>query len=84
MAWFKDLESKGKLKAIGHPLQDSGAVVKGSQKTITDGPYAETKDIINGFSIVEASDLRQAAELAKGCPILESGGLVEVRPIQQM
>ncbi|MBZ5661534.1 MAG: YciI family protein [Acidobacteriia bacterium] len=84
VAWFKDLGAKGHLKEPGHPLELTGKVVKGSQKTIIDGPYAEAKDVVGGFTVVEARDLAHAAELAKACPILEAGGSVEVRPIQKM
>lgn len=83
IAWFKQLESAGALKHMGNPLEDTGKVVK-SQKVVVDGPYAEAKDVIGGYSVVEAKDLDQAAELAKGCPILEVGGSVEVRQIQRM
>jgi hypothetical protein len=82
MAWFKDLQAKGHLKDPGHPLEGAGRVVRGSQKTVTDGPYAEAKDVVGGYIVVEAADLAQAAEISKGCPILEVGGSVEVRPIQ--
>ena len=82
MAWFKELGASGHLKDIGHPLEAGGKVVNGNQKTVRDGPFAETKDIIGGFSLVDAADLDQAVELSKGCPILEAGGSVEVRPIQ--
>jgi len=51
---------------------------------ITDGPFAEVKDLVAGFMIVEARDISQAAELAKGCPILEGDGAVEVRPVMAM
>ena len=81
-AWFKDLGEKGHVKDIGHPLENSGMVVRRKQKTITDGPFAEAKDVIGGFSLIQARDLQQAVELSKGCPILEVGGSVEVRPIQ--
>ena len=83
-AWFQELGASGHLKELGHPLEGGGAVVRGSQKLVTDGPYAEAKDLIGGFSIIEARDLAEASELAKGCPILEVGGAVEVRPIQIM
>ena len=83
-AWFQELGASGHLKELGHPLKAGGKVVKGSQKLVTDGPFAETKDVVGGFSIVEAKDLAQAVELSKGCPILEAGGSVEVRPIQIM
>ena len=69
VAWFKDL---------------NGKVVNGSQKTVKDGPIAEAKDVVAGFIVVEAKDLAHATELSKGCPILEVGGSVEVRPVQIM
>ncbi len=83
-AWFKELSAKGHIKDIGHPLEGVGKLVKGKQKTVTDGPFAEAKDVVGGFTLVEARDLEQAVELSKGCPILEVGGSVEVRPIQKM
>jgi hypothetical protein len=84
VAWFKDLGEKGHLKAPGQPLEPTGKVVSGSQKVITDGPFAETKDLVGGYSLIEATDANQAAELAKGCPLLEVSGAVEVRPIRLM
>lgn len=83
-AWFKEMTDKGHLKNLGQPLERVGKVVGGKKKTVTDGPYTETKDVIGGYSIVEARDLEQAAQLATGCPILENGGSVEVRPVKQM
>ena len=84
VAWFKELGAKGHLKELGHPLEIAGMVVKGSQKVVTDGPYAEAKDVVGGYSLIEAKDLAQAVEISKGCPILEVGGSVEVRPVMQM
>ena len=81
-AWFKELGDNGHLKDIGHPLESAGKVVQGRQKMVTDGPFAEAKDVVGGFTLIQAQDLEQAAELSKGCPILEGGGSVEVRPIQ--
>jgi hypothetical protein len=83
MTWMQGLADKGHLKDRGHPLESAGKVVSGTSKHVTDGPYAE-KDLVGGFSLVEAKDLAQAAELSKGCPILERGGAVEVRPIMRM
>ena len=51
---------------------------------MADGPFAESKDVIGGFSIIEARDLEQAAQIASGCPVLDIGGSVEVRPVMQM
>jgi hypothetical protein len=84
MAWFKQLGEKGHITNPGHPLENAGKVVKGSKKTVTDGPFAEAKDIVGGYTLIQASDLDQAVELSKGCPIFEGEGTVEVRPIMQM
>ena len=84
MTWFKELGEKGHIKDIGQPLEHTGKLVKGKQKTVTDGPFAETKDIIGGYTLIEARDLDQAVELSKGCPILEVEGAVEVRPVMKM
>jgi hypothetical protein len=82
VAWFKDLSAKGHIKDPGHPLEATGKVVKGQQKIVNDGPYAEAKDVVGGYIVVEAQNLAHAAELSKGCPILEVGGSVEIRPVQ--
>jgi hypothetical protein len=84
VAWFKDLGAKGHVKDPGNPLEETGKVVRGKQKDVNDGPYAEAKDVVGGYILIEANDLQHAAELAKGWPILEVGGSVEVRPIQKL
>jgi len=84
MAWFKELAEKGHIKDRGQPLERSGRLVKGKQKTVTDGPFAEAKDVVGGYTLVEARDLEHAVELSKGCPILEREGAVEVRPVMKI
>ena len=84
MAWFKDLAEKGHIKDRGQPLERSGKLVKGKQKTVTDGPFAEAKDVVGGFTLIEACDLEHAVELSKGCPIFEVEGAVEVRPVLKL
>lgn len=83
-AWFKQLGEQGHLKDIGQPLEPGGSVVRSQQKTVTDGPFAEAKDVVGGFSLITARDLQHAVELSKNCPILDAGGSVEVRPVQKM
>jgi hypothetical protein len=80
MKWLADLESRGHLKDRGQPLEGGGKVVRG-KAAVTDGPYAEAKDLVGGYSIVEARDIDQAVELTDGCPSIANGGCVEVRPI---
>jgi hypothetical protein len=85
VSWMQDLETKGHIKERGQPLDGEGKVVRGGkQRSITDGPYPESKDIVCGYTLIEAKDLSQAADLAGGCPILEYDGLVEVRPVMKM
>jgi hypothetical protein len=84
MTWMQELDTKGHLKDRGQPLENGGKVVRGQQKAVTDGPYAEAKDLVGGFSLVEANNIEQAVELSRGCPILDGGGSVEVRPIMKM
>ena len=81
LAWMRELESKGHLKERGQPLERTGKVVRGTSKLVSDGPYAEAKDLVSGFIVVQARDLAEAAEIAKGCPILAGSGAVEVRPV---
>ena len=84
VTWLGDLAAQGHLKDRGQPLEPEGKVVRARGRTITDGPYAESKDLIGGYTLVEAKDLAQAAQLAGGCPIFEYDGLVEVRPVMEM
>ena len=57
-------------------------MVGGKQRAVTDGPFVEVKDLVAGFTLIEARDLDEAVRLSVGCPILEGGGSVEVRPIR--
>jgi hypothetical protein len=84
MAWLKDLTDKGHIKDAGQPLERSGKLVKGKSKVVTDGPFAEAKDVVGGYTVVEARDLDQAVQLSKGCPVFENDGAVEVRPVMTM
>jgi len=80
MDWKDTLEKNDHVKQFGERLDGTGKVVRGKAKAVTDGPFVEVKDFIQGYMLVEAKDLDQAVELAKGCPVLESDGTVEIRP----
>jgi len=84
MAWMKDLGANGHLKDRGQPLERAGKLVQGRQKTVTDGPFAEAKDVVGGYTLIEAEDLSEAVQLSKGCPIFEVEGAVEVRPVMKL
>jgi hypothetical protein len=83
LAWLRELQAGGHLKDRGQPLAPGGAVVRGADKVVTDGPFVEAKDLVLGFNVIEARDLDQALELASRCPIVEGGGAVEIRPVDQ-
>ena len=70
--WMQELADKGHMKDRGQPLERAGKLVQGKHKTVTDGPFAEAKDVVGGYTLIEAKDLAQAAELSKGCPIFEN------------
>ncbi|HUG14116.1 MAG TPA: YciI family protein [Thermomicrobiales bacterium] len=79
--WSNALRAEGRHLG-GDELDSGGRVVRlrNGQATV-DGPYTETKENIGGYFIIQAADEDEAAEIAKGCPILRHGGLVEVRAI---
>src|ERR1043165_2665307 len=60
MAWIQALEAKGKLAERGRPLDPGGRQLHGRRRQVTDGPFAESKDIVLGLMIVEARDLAEA------------------------
>jgi hypothetical protein len=79
-SWIGEAMQKGWMTNPGDALTEEGKVVH-AKKVVTDGPFVESKEIVGGYSIVEADSLATAAELAKGCPAVALGGKVEVRPL---
>jgi hypothetical protein len=75
--WIGEGLQKGWMIDPGDGLTDEGRVV--NAKVVTDGPFVESKEVVGGFSIVQAETIDAAAQLAKGCPALLVGGFVEVR-----
>jgi hypothetical protein len=81
MVWLGELDKKGQSEPGGQRLDMSGKTVRGRSKTVTDGPFAEAKDLVTGALVIKAPTLEAATEIAKGCPIYEYDGSVEVRPV---
>jgi hypothetical protein len=79
--WIAEGLQKGWMLEPGDGLKKEGRVVN-AKKVVSDGPFIEVKEVVGGFSIVQADTLDAAADLAKGCPIFLRGGSVEVRPLQ--
>lgn len=83
MQWMGNLKEKGKL--IGaQPLVNTGKVLTGNKKVVTDGPYMEGKEMVGGYLACKADSYEEAVEISKGCPILEHDGIVEVREIKEL
>ncbi len=81
LSWIEGLRNRGQYEA-GEPLEEEGKLLSTADGSLlTDGPFAESKEAVGGYFIIKATDLRQAAEIARGCPIFDNGGTVEVRPI---
>ena len=55
--------------------------VAGSRTLMTDGPFADTKEVLGGFALVEAANLDEVLELAARVPVTRYGGVVEIRPL---
>jgi hypothetical protein len=80
-AWFDRLTAEGKAKA-GKPLFHEGKIVSRKKGlSVADGPFAESKEAIGGFFLLEVGSLDDATEIAKDFPGLAYGATVEVRPV---
>ena len=87
MQYTQELIKAGVMKG-GSPLKPSATATslrtKGGKIVSTDGPFAETKEQLGGFYLVEARDLEAALEWAKKCPGVKYGGTLEVRPVMEI
>jgi hypothetical protein len=88
MTWADTLRQKGKL-AGGEKLAAGGVrhiKVKDGKPMASDGPYAEAKDVIGGYFVIEAKDAAEAETIARDCPhlTLATTNWVEIRPIEAM
>jgi hypothetical protein len=84
MEWMGSLQQEGKLVGA-QPLGNTGKIVKGNKKLVTDGPFMEGKEMVAGYLICRAGTYDEAVSICKGCPILEfNDGSVEVREIQEL
>lgn len=82
--WAKALAADGKY-AGGQKLKDEGGKhLSGTNGDfrVTDGPYAEAKEVIGGFFTITAAEYSDAVEIAKDCPHLKFGGRIELREIE--
>jgi hypothetical protein len=88
MSWADGLRAKGKI-AGGEKLAAGGVrlvKVKDGKPVVSDGPYAELKDVLGGYFVIEARDQAEAEAIAKDCPhvAIAATNWIEIRPIESM
>ncbi|HEY2916375.1 MAG TPA: YciI family protein [Candidatus Limnocylindrales bacterium] len=85
-AYTKMLQDRGAMRA-GEALQPATTAttvrVRDGETVMTDGPFAETKEALGGFYLIDAADLDEALKLAAACPGATYGS-IEVRPIVEL
>ena len=77
--WYDRLIDEGKMKP-GQRLTSEGKTVA-RKNELTDGPFGESKEVIGGYWFILAQSLDEAAQIAKGNPLLDCGHFLEIRPI---
>lgn len=81
--WIEGLIAQGKAKP-GHALQRNGATVSGKTgRTVSDGPFAESKEVIGGFLLLDVETIAEAIAIAQRSPTLAYGTSIEVRPVAE-
>lgn len=80
MAWFRRLMNEGRAIA-GNPLESEGKIVSGKNRVVSDGPFAESKEAIGGYFLLDIATMDEAVAIARECPGLPYGARVEVRPV---
>jgi hypothetical protein len=81
--WARKLREQGKLVAAEKLKDNEGLMLSTRNGQIAvDGPFAETKETIGGYFIIEAGNLAEAIEITKECPALSHNGKVELREVE--
>lgn len=81
--WLGRWSERGQMKA-GQPLGNDGRVISGArQRVVADGPFAESKESVGGYVVVQAADFDEAVAIAREWPLLDYDATVEVRPVRQ-
>lgn len=79
--WIDQLKEQG-IYVEGRPLlKDGGKTVSGKDHLVTDGPFAESKELVGGYMIIKAGNIKEALAATKGFPDYEYDGSVEVREV---
>ncbi|MEP6668358.1 MAG: YciI family protein [Chthoniobacter sp.] len=80
-AWFDKLQQEGKFVS-GSPLMDRATTVTGDGgRSVVDGPFAEAKEAIGGFVLLNVNSMEEAVAVARSNPMLKHGLITEVREV---
>jgi hypothetical protein len=83
-AWYEKWGATGKLDS-GHQLQEVQTAKTIRSSGVTDGPFIETKEVLGGYSVIEADSADEAVEIAKTWPGVDRGWItIELRPVVEM
>jgi hypothetical protein len=83
-AWYEKWGATGRLDG-GHQLQGTETAKTIRSGSVTDGPFIETKEVLGGYSVIEADSIDEAVDVAKTWPGVDRGWItVEVRPAIEM
>ena len=82
MTWFRRLTDEGKAVA-GNPLEREGKIVSGKNRVVSDGPFAESKEGVGGYLLLDVETIEEAVAIAQTSPGLAYGGSIEVRPLAE-
>lgn len=83
-AWLEKLMKSGKAKG-GQALARTGTIVSGNNgRNITDGPFAESKEVLGGYLLLNVETIEEAVAIAKDCPGLALGSKLEIRPLSNV
>ena len=80
--WLDELQARGAWVTgdqLAPPRRARSVRVRDGKPIVTDGPFAETKEVVGGFDIIECGSLEEAVEIAAGHPVAQNG-TIEVRP----
>ena len=86
MDWNDRLRAEGRIKAGERLTNDAGRVMRstGGRIMVTDGPFAESKELLGGFFVIAAKDYDEACRTAETCPHFKYGGSIDVRQIYRI
>lgn len=83
-SWIEDLTKKGIYRGGERVTRNDAAVLNGTNRQITEGPYIAANEMVGGYIGIKAENMQQAISITKDCPIFDFDGKVEIREVAIM